>query len=190
VRRATPRSPTARDTRSEGLCGCGKVGGGRRAGGGGVACAHTPNIASQPSAHHCLKSITKTNTNQYIGQIRPLENHKAHKSDKAPKFRLGLPERSPIDLSGRPSRNFGALSLHTDFGQNVVFLGPWNCHTLQGGPTYGEKIYCSEISDVQACLAKTMGNVRRRFPSEFETNSWNRKGRLILFFAEDNGRQR
>ena len=42
---------------------------------------------------------------------------------------------------------------------------------------------------IQACLAKTMGNVRRRFPSEFETNSWNRKGRLILFFAEDNGRR-
>ena len=70
--------------------------------GGGVACAHTPNIASQPSAHHCLKSTTKTNTNQYIGQIRPLENHKAHKSAQAPKFRLGLPERSMGDLSGRP----------------------------------------------------------------------------------------
>jgi hypothetical protein len=67
--------------------------------GGGVACAHTPNIASQPSAHHCLKSTTKTNTNQYIGQIRPLENHKAHKSDKAPEVRLGLPDRPPIDLS-------------------------------------------------------------------------------------------
>ena len=98
--------------------------------GGGVACAHTPNIASQPSAHHCLKSTTKTNTNQYIGQIRPLENHKAHKSAQAPKFRLGLPERSMGDLSGRPSRNFGAWALQTDFGQNIVFLGPWNCHTV------------------------------------------------------------
>jgi hypothetical protein len=33
------------------------------------------------------------------------------------------------DLSGRPSRNFAAWALQTDFGQNIVFLGPWNSHT-------------------------------------------------------------
>jgi hypothetical protein len=31
--------------------------------------------------------------------------------------------------NGRENRNFGAWALQTDFGQNIVFLGPWNCHT-------------------------------------------------------------
>ena len=55
--------------------------------GGGVACAHTPNIATQPSAHHCLKSTTKTNTNQYISTLGKFDPLKTIKRTKAPKRR-------------------------------------------------------------------------------------------------------
>jgi hypothetical protein len=53
-------------------------------------------------AHHCLKTSTKTSTNQYIGQIRPLKYQKAHKSAQAAKFRLGLPDRSMGACRGDP----------------------------------------------------------------------------------------
>ena len=56
-------------------------------------------------------------------------------------------------------------------------------------PLFGGLASKARPMGVQACLAKTMGNVRRRFSQEFETNSWNRKRRLILFFAEDNARR-
>jgi hypothetical protein len=150
--------------------------------GGGVACAHTPNIASQPSAHHCLKSTTKTNTNQYIGQIRPLENHKAHKSAQAPKFRLGLPERSMGDLSGRPSRNFGAWALQTDFGQNIVFLGPWNCHTK-----LAELSVHSDKTGRNHSALKTRRRCQRRGGAAHHRGAWwtNRRPRRGRGWTED-----